>query len=78
VADELNFTRAARALGISQPVLSREIMRLEASVGQLFERDRRQVSLTEAGERLVPVAIELLERWKDLLEPIGAGVGEGR
>lgn len=50
VADDLNFTKAARKLHVAQPALSRQIRQLEAEVGvALFERNRRQVRLTEAG-----------------------------
>jgi DNA-binding transcriptional LysR family regulator len=57
VANELNFTTAARELYMEQPALSRQIKLLEASLGMmLFERTSRHVSLTEAGEALLPYA----------------------
>lgn len=54
VAEHLHFTRAARALGISQQPLSRAINELEHDLGvRLFERTTRLVTLTGAGQALL-------------------------
>jgi len=50
-AEELSFTRAARRLHLAQPPLSRHIRALEEKIGTpLFERTRRTVVLTAAGD----------------------------
>jgi len=58
VAEELNFTRAAQRLVLAQQALSSQVRQLETRLGgtQLFERTTRRVSLTPAGERLLPHA----------------------
>jgi DNA-binding transcriptional LysR family regulator len=57
VAEEGQFTRAASRVSVAQPAVSAQIRRLERELGEpLFHRDRRQVSLTVAGEALLPHA----------------------
>jgi len=50
VADEEGFAAAARALGLSPPVVTRAVQSLEHRLGaRLFDRTTRSVSLTETG-----------------------------
>ncbi|WP_028937778.1 LysR family transcriptional regulator [Pseudonocardia spinosispora] len=61
VAEHLNFGRAADALHIAQPVLSRQIRAFEDELKvRLFERDKRGTALTPAGEQLLADAVHLL------------------
>lgn len=54
-----SFTRAAEELGMTQAAASYQIKVLEERVGApLFVRKARQISLTEAGERLAPKSTE--------------------
>lgn len=62
VADHLNFHRAAAALHLTQPALSRQIKQLEEAVGcPLFQRNTKQTSLTAAGHYFRRHAAGLLE-----------------
>jgi DNA-binding transcriptional LysR family regulator len=57
VAEERNFTRAAQRIPIAQPAISQQIHRLEAELGErLFLRHRRGITLTPAGQALLPHA----------------------
>ncbi len=68
VAEELSFRRAAERCHVSQPSLSAQLAQLEEALGvQLFERDRRRVLATAAGEEIVERARRLLLGADDLL-----------
>ncbi len=61
VAQELNFTRAAEKLNMSQPPLSNQIKGLEEDLGvQLFIRGKRHLQLTEAGSLLLHRSNQML------------------
>jgi len=63
VAEERNFGRAAKRLAISQPPLSRQILKLEDEVGaQLLRRTSRGAELTEEGAVLLERAREILAK----------------
>lgn len=50
IVEEGNISHAAQRLDIAQPALSRQMKRLETSLGvQLFERGSRRIRLTDAG-----------------------------
>jgi DNA-binding transcriptional LysR family regulator len=70
VAEVLNFTRAADRLGVSSSALSQLVRALEERVGvRLLHRNTRNVSLTEAGERL-------LQRVRPAVEELTAAIGQ--
>lgn len=61
VSEELHFGRAAERLRMTQPPLSRQIQRLERSVGaRLLDRDQRSVALTAAGAAFLVDARRML------------------
>jgi DNA-binding transcriptional LysR family regulator len=61
LAEYLHFGHAADALHLTQPGLSRQIQTLERQLGaRLLERDRRNVTLTDAGRQLLEDAVPLL------------------
>ena len=78
VVEEGNISHAALRLAIAQPALSRQMKRLEGSLGvQLFERGSRRIRLTEAG-RLLYARVERILGMVDgtvrEISEIGTGV----
>lgn len=61
IAEIQNFSKTAEQLGYSQSAVTMQIKQLETELhAQLFERIGKQVKLTQAGERLLPHALEIL------------------
>src|SRR5258706_12118441 len=80
VAERLHFGRAAAALHMSQPPLSRSIRDLEARVGAtLLARTRRRVELTPEGARFLEEARRLLAQLEHAVLEVGhMAAGGGR
>jgi len=76
VARQRNFTRAAARLHLAQAALSEQIRKLEEELGtRLFQRGRRESTLTAAGETLREHAEELLDRAAVARRAVQAVVG---
>lgn len=76
-----HFTRASEHLHLAQPSLSRQISTLEREVGvELFHRARGHISLTAAGEAMLPRAQRMLAEAEAIREEMGelAGLRRGR
>jgi DNA-binding transcriptional LysR family regulator len=68
ICDELNFTRAAKKCGITQPSLTTAIQRREQLVsGTLFLRSTRapHVQLTALGRQLYPICVQMNKLMED-------------
>ena len=80
VAELGSFTRAASVLSVAQPALSRQVRSLEVELRQnLFDRNGRGVTLTDAGRRLLAHGRGILQQVQrarqDLEEQRGAASG---
>ncbi|WP_028226294.1 LysR family transcriptional regulator [Paraburkholderia ferrariae] len=78
VAEAGSFTRAAERLHLSQPALTVQIRRLEEAVGvRLFDRNSRNVALTQTGRELLPLLRQSLRDMEAVLRDARAlGAGE--
>jgi len=71
VGQHLSFTGGASALSVSQSAMSRHVGGLEDLLGkQLFVRDASRLSLTAAGEELLPVVSKCLDRLEQTMNSI--------
>ena len=62
IAELQNFSKAARQLGYSQSAVTMQIKQLEEELNaQLFDRIGKHIRLTQAGQRLLPHALEILD-----------------
>lgn len=69
LAEELNFSKAAQRLCITQGTISQQIRQLESEIGTgLFERTSHSVELTEAGAGLLQYAHKTLEAAHETLD----------
>lgn len=68
IADSGSFTRAAERVYVAQSALSHQLAQLEDELGTaLFDRSRRGVELTEAGQRFFPHAVSILRQADEAL-----------
>ncbi|MGA0599335.1 LysR family transcriptional regulator [Caulobacter sp. KR2-114] len=75
LSETLNFHRAAKALNMTQPPLSISMRKLEQELGvELFTREPRGVTLTEAGRVALPHARKALRSLEAMGDAIGATV----
>ncbi|WP_046175824.1 LysR family transcriptional regulator [Domibacillus indicus] len=71
VAQTKNFTKAAKKQAVSQPALSRSIIKLEEELGApLFLRGKKEIQLTQAGEIFIERAQQVLQLMKEAKEEI--------
>lgn len=81
LAETGNFARAARAVHLTQPALSRSIQLLEQRVGALlFDRSRQRVEPTDVGRLFIEHARAVLEQAEALEREVAAirGLASGR
>ena len=77
VAEQRSFSRAAAALHVTQPAISKRISALEKYFGAtLFDRIGRVVLLTQAGAQLLPGVLDVLQRLHDTVVAVRNTAGE--
>ena len=77
VAELGSFSKAALALDIAQPALSRQVRSLETELSQqVFLRNGRGVALTDAGKRLFDHSVAIIQLMAHAREDLGASRDE--
>lgn len=77
LADTLHYGQAAQKCHTSASTISRMVQRLEDELGQrLFERDRRDVRLTQAGVEFKEFALRSLEQFQQLQRQLNTQASE--
>jgi LysR family transcriptional regulator, transcriptional activator of the cysJI operon len=73
VVEQQSLNKASQLLNISQPALSRKVMRLEEELGvELFHRKGKRLELTRAGQMCYEYAKEQLQRERKLIKDLQA------
>ncbi len=79
VAEYKNFTKAAKWVSVTQPALSMQIQKLEEELGVLiFDRNKKPISLTEVGHRIVAQARNIVDeskRMQDVVDQVKGYIG---
>lgn len=76
VAKQLNYTKAAQELHLSQPAVSMQVKQLEDSVGlPLFEHAGKKIQLTEAGREIYQYVRTIFQTFEEMVEVIDAMKG---
>jgi LysR family cyn operon transcriptional activator len=71
LAEQLNFTRAAETVHVTQSTLSHQIKQLETEIGhRLFDRIGKRIVITEAGEQLLGKVRHALSELDDGLRAV--------
>ena len=77
IAQNGSLRKAALSVHISQPALTHALKRLEAELGTLlFERTRKGLKLTSAGERLLARGESLVREWEGLAKTLKSDESE--
>ncbi|MCG8709185.1 LysR family transcriptional regulator [Brenneria sp. 4F2] len=79
LSELLNFSRAAKKMNMTQPVLSRHMKSLEEQFGaELFRRDTHSVELTSTGKLLCAEARKIVQQYESSVSVVNAFTGKSR